>query len=250
MGGVKRKSRLVFADGESCYHVVSRVAGRELLFGEAEKEAMLRMMKRQSWFSGVDVLAWCFMGNHFHLLLRVPDKRRMTAGWTEDDSIGRLRRIGSEEYTKGILADVKRWRKEGNTTGPRRVAESVEARLFDLSAFMKEFKQRFSVWYNAQHGRVGTLWEERFRSVLVEGGGELGAGGKLSMAEALRFRVRHFTEGAAIGGRQFLESVFEGRRAWFGPRRKDGARRIRGTGADWGGVMSLRDLGGGKPSAG
>ena len=39
----------------------------------------------------------------------------------------------------------------------------------DVSAFMKELKQRFSIWYNHTHKRYGTLWAERFKSVLVEG---------------------------------------------------------------------------------
>jgi len=34
---------------------------------------------------------------------------------------------------------------------------------------MKELKQRFSSWYNRRKGRRGTLWEERYKSLLVEG---------------------------------------------------------------------------------
>ncbi len=37
---------------------------------------------------------------------------------------------------------------------------------------MKLLKQRFSQWHNARNARKGTLWEERFRSVLVDGAGE------------------------------------------------------------------------------
>jgi hypothetical protein len=36
---------------------------------------------------------------------------------------------------------------------------------------MKALKQRFSVWYNRSHQRTGTLWNERFKSFLVEGRG-------------------------------------------------------------------------------
>ncbi|MGY8697004.1 MAG: transposase, partial [Verrucomicrobiia bacterium] len=38
----------------------------------------------------------------------------------------------------------------------------------DVSLFMKELKQRFSIWYNKSHRRQGTLWGERFKSVLVQ----------------------------------------------------------------------------------
>ena len=41
-------------------------------------------------------------------------------------------------------------------------------RMNDVSVLMKELKQRFSVWYNKSHNRFGTLWAERFRSILVE----------------------------------------------------------------------------------
>jgi len=37
---------------------------------------------------------------------------------------------------------------------------------------MKLLKQRFTQWYNGRTGRKGTLWEERFKSVLVEGIGQ------------------------------------------------------------------------------
>jgi hypothetical protein len=38
-------------------------------------------------------------------------------------------------------------------------------------------KQRFTQWYNKRHARKGTLWEDRFRSTIVQGGGALGTVG-------------------------------------------------------------------------
>ena len=38
---------------------------------------------------------------------------------------------------------------------------------------MRVLKQLFSQWFNSGHARKGTLWEERFRSVVVEGGDAL-----------------------------------------------------------------------------
>jgi hypothetical protein len=41
------------------------------LFGDEEKEMFVRMMRKQAVFCGVDVLAYCMMSNHFHILARV-----------------------------------------------------------------------------------------------------------------------------------------------------------------------------------
>jgi putative transposase len=41
----------------------------------------------------------------------------------------------------------------------------------DVSQFMKLLKQRFTIWFNKTHDRFGTLWAERFKSVLVEAKG-------------------------------------------------------------------------------
>jgi hypothetical protein len=40
--------------------------------------------------------------------------------------------------------------------------------MWNLSQFLKDLKQRFSAWYNQRQGRHGTLWEERFKSNVVD----------------------------------------------------------------------------------
>ncbi len=155
------------------------------MFGDAEREFFRSLLAKQLKFSGLRCLAWCFMGNHFHLLLEVPDKAAALAGWSEEDFVKRLGMLSSEIHTRRTLSDLKMWRENGNTEGVERTVEALRARLFDLSAFMKEFKHRFSMWFNKRHGRKGALWEERFKSVLVEGEGGTspdGLGGLLAVA--------------------------------------------------------------------
>jgi len=41
------------------------------------------------------------------------------------------------------------------------------ARMCDISRFMNEVKVRFTRWFNRRHQRKGTLWMERFKSVLI-----------------------------------------------------------------------------------
>jgi len=67
----------------------------------------------------------------------------------------------------------------------------------------------------------------------------LQAGGKLSLVELLEHKVRYFVDGGVIGSRSFIEGVFEEARDRFGPRRKNGARPMRGY---KGSLFSLRDL--------
>ena len=66
------------------------------------------------------------------------------------------------------------------------------------------------------------------------------AGGKLSMSQLLRCRVRYFTDGVVIGSKAFIERYFEAKREYFGPGRTSGARKMRG--GEWGELRSLREL--------
>lgn len=48
--------------GGQAYHVMSRTAGGERVFGDTEKEAFRRLMWRMARFSGVEVLTYAVMG--------------------------------------------------------------------------------------------------------------------------------------------------------------------------------------------
>ncbi len=43
-------------------------------------------------------------------------------------------------------------------------------RMQDLGEFMKGLLQRYTQWHNRTHSRTGRLWEDRFKSVIVEDG--------------------------------------------------------------------------------
>jgi putative transposase len=223
---------------------------------------------------------------------------------------------------------------------------------------MKGLLQRFTQWFNRAHSRSGTLWEDRFKSVIVEdgvaartiaayidlnpvragmvndpavyrwssygeaiGGGKKGNGKKareglvrayfcdqgvgfdagkwqevsrlyrrlmgialskkpgqaevsqvadsgkskgqitknnaellasednetaledLKMAKMLRCRIRYFTDGAVIGSKEFVNEAFTRARERFGPKRKDGARAMKGEATAVARTLcSLRDL--------
>ncbi|QTN32499.1 hypothetical protein HZ994_09210 [Akkermansiaceae bacterium] len=65
----------------------------------------------------------------------------------------------------------------------------------------------------------------------------------LGMAGMLGKRIRYFTDGAVIGSKEFVNEAFAGARERFSRKRKDGARRMRGSGKAAAGVLwSVRDL--------
>lgn len=65
----------------------------------------------------------------------------------------------------------------------------------------------------------------------------------LGVPAMLRQRVRYFTDGAVIGAKEFVNEAFANARERFGPRRKDGARKLRGPAAAAAGTLwSMRDL--------
>ena len=70
---------------------------------------------------------------------------------------------------------------------------------------------------------------------------ELAQGAKLSLAEVLRLRVRYFSDGVVLGSQHYVNEVFAEFRERFGPRRKSGARPLRGLPA-LSFLTSLRDL--------
>jgi hypothetical protein len=66
---------------------------------------------------------------------------------------------------------------------------------------------------------------------------------ELKLAKMLRCRVRYFTDGAVIGGKGFVDQVFDASRERFPEKRQDGARAMRGSGKTASGVLwSMRAL--------
>jgi hypothetical protein len=364
------------------YHAISRIVGRDFLLEVDEREHFRMLMRMCEKFTGCRVLSYCLMSNHFHILLEVAPVPE--GGISDPELLERLGVFYSEVQVAEIVkemeaAAVVRMRGEFEMSpvdemgvpltpaeelvlvqqqAARRVEEircRFTRRMHDLSEFMKSLLERFTKWFNRMHSRTGTLWEDRFKSVIVEsgtaartiaayidlnpvragmvkdpadyrwssygeavGGGKKGNGKKareglvraffcdqgagfdsekwqevsrlyrrmmglalgrkpgraevagkgnglgqstmntaemleskdngtvlkdLGMAKMLRCRVRYFTDGAVIGSKEFVNEAFANARERFGPRRKDGARAMRGSGSGAKGQLwSLRDL--------
>ncbi|MGB6222841.1 transposase [Haloferula sp.] len=151
------------------FHCVSRIVGREFLLGDAEKQHFLKLMRLYERLCGLRVISYCLMSNHFHLLVEVP--KRPSPEHLPDDAalVTRVRETLGDKAANELEWELGHLKSIGNTNGCEALRERWFARMWDISPFMKTLKQRFTQWFNGRHKRKGTLWEDRFRSVLVQG---------------------------------------------------------------------------------
>lgn len=182
------------------YHVTSRVVHRQLLFSPEAKEQFRVFLRMYERFSGCRVLSYCVMTNHFHLLLEVPELPKgedgeivaaEDLGLSEEQLLWRLgglysrasvaavkeeiaeaRRLIADDYHDFEKLDAlgKEQNRELGKGMLREIFSRFTKRMHNLSLFMKGLLQRFTRWFNKENGLRGTLWEERFHSVIVESG--------------------------------------------------------------------------------
>ena len=350
------------------YHCISRIVDRRMVLGPDEKEKFRALMRVYERFSGCRVTAYCLMDNHIHLLLEVPP---MAPGGLSDrqllDRLSALYGASSAKVAEVAHELAEARHRVADGLADEQIVGRIHARytyrMHDLGEFMKGLLQRYTQWHNGRHERSGRLWEDRFKSVIVEDGaaaravaayidlnpvragmiedpagyrwssygeatgggprgqgrtaraglvrawgahqgmeadaglwnervarayravlmgqaaektretvamdgsgvrrvlrkgmaagearrlqalaveGEAAAPAGVPLATVLRCRVRYFTDGAVIGSRSFVDEAFAAGRWRFGPRRRTGARTLKGGAAPMAqSLWSLRDL--------
>jgi REP element-mobilizing transposase RayT len=148
---------------------MSRVVDGQYIFGDAEKELFRALMRELAEFCQVRILTFCLMSNHFHILVDVP--RPPDPLPSAEETLEALSRLTGCQDVGAARQQLQAIRARGDAEAETRWLAGYHARRWNLSAFMQILKQRFSALYNRRHGRRGTLWEERFKSVIVEGEG-------------------------------------------------------------------------------
>ena len=160
---------------KACYHCVSRVVNREFVLKEEEKEQFVRFMRLYERLYGLKIITFCIMSNHFHLLVEVPQRPEVLP--TDAELVALVAETKGESEAHWLRFWLEKWRTEGNDPAAEAERERYFKNMWNVSQFMKVLKQRFSQWFNGRgpKRRKGTLWEDRFRSVLVEAGDALRA---------------------------------------------------------------------------
>ena len=157
------RPKRMLAPGVGYYHVISRIAGQRFLMDAEEKNRLLDLFFRAAEFSGVDVLTFALMDNHFHIMLRVPKALVVD----DADLVRRMRVLYGDAKTDRVLEDWERWEKKGEGSRVIKAKTLLRERLFNLSEFCKTLKQHYSMSYNVRHGYTGSIWGARFKSIVL-----------------------------------------------------------------------------------
>ena len=152
------------------YHCISRCVEGRFVFRDVESEHFLKLMREFEEFCEVRVLTFCLMSNHFHILLEVPKRPDILPG--AEAILSKLERLTGFQDPGTARQELELYRRMNDVEAEKAWLERYYRRMWDVSAFMKLLKQRFSQWYNRRAERKGTLWQERFKSVLVDGAGD------------------------------------------------------------------------------
>lgn len=151
---------------DTVHHLVSRIAHRVYFLKDEERDEFIDMMRRSAEFCCLELIGWCIMTNHFHILVYLPNRRVL-----EEDEI--LRRYGvlkGDTAAAQLAKSFEEWRLKGES-GEKLVKKELDklyARMFDVGEFMKILKQWFSMEYNRRYSHKGTLWESAYHDRIVE----------------------------------------------------------------------------------
>ena len=159
-----RTARII-GEGVSYYHCMSRIIHGQMWLDDSEKERFRCIMRDVADFAGVEVMTYALMTNHLHLLLRVPAKCEIP----EDEVLHRIEGLYGHPRAAGVAMQLRDLRAEERGAEAAELLRSYTYRMHDLSQYMKMVMQRFTMSYNKRHGLRGHLWEQRFKSILVEG---------------------------------------------------------------------------------
>jgi len=159
-----RPPRLLAAPGCSgLYHVTSRVVDKRIIFGEKERAKFLKLAKGYAVFGGIDLVSWCLMGNHFHLMVRVRAEDAMKL--SDEEVLERCSHIYEGWKLERLRAN---YANSPSDASRKQLLDPFRERMGSLPEYVGQVKKAFTLWYNIRNGRVGTLWEGRYHSTLME----------------------------------------------------------------------------------
>jgi REP element-mobilizing transposase RayT len=161
------RTRRIKAEGDAFYHVTSRITGKQFLLKDPDvKRLMLDALERSARFSGIHVGSFCIMDDHFHLLFQVPARDAGTV--SEKELLDRIEILSGKKRAEALALKWEQQRARGDALLVEGEQTRWRSRLYDLSQFIKTFKEEFRRALQKKCDYSGRLWGDRFYSTLIE----------------------------------------------------------------------------------
>lgn len=164
-------SRVRNTEYDTVHHLTSRIAHRAFFLKENERNDFVDLMLRVSAFSGVELLGWCVLDNHFHIYVYLPvppiltdeevllrfkhlkgDACRLLSDESDDRIVNPYGNVGAECQTPCASSDGREEARAG-------LVKSIRRRMYSIAEYMRMIKKWFSDAYNERSGHKGTMWE-------------------------------------------------------------------------------------------
>ncbi len=125
----------------------------------------IEMVRRTADYCGIQLVAWCIMSNHFHILAYLPDSEQL-------DETEILRRYGvlKGSAKRAILEREFEKLRADKESGEAAVASrllDITTSMYKIGTFMKIVKQWLTQEYNNRYSHMGTLWESVYKDIIV-----------------------------------------------------------------------------------
>ena len=159
-------------EGLSFYHVMNRITMKQRLIEEyGVKEMLLDSIRRAAEFSGVKIYAFAIMDNHYHILCEV-GREEGSPEIPEEELLRRVAILKGERAAEDMAEQWKFWRNNNKAYKADDEIFRLRRRIGDLSEFVKTYTEMFSQRIRREKKYVGVLWQNRFKSVLIQDGSQ------------------------------------------------------------------------------
>ncbi|NQZ56659.1 MAG: hypothetical protein HRT88_04215 [Lentisphaeraceae bacterium] len=137
-------------------HLMSRVIqptyfGCQYPFSRDDKFYMVNLLKRLDKLFCFDLLSYCIMDNHFHVVIRIAK-----------DAEQKLKRCEVKSRYEQFYFG------KNHMDARSEACHTLRSKLNDFSHFMWLFLRMTSYRHNRKSDRRGPLWRDRFKSVVIE----------------------------------------------------------------------------------
>ncbi len=150
---------------DTYHHLGSRIAHRVFFLTEEERNDFVDRMFRVAAYTGVELVGWCIMTNHFHIMVYLP----RPVDIDEQEVLRRYAILKGYDAMRNLAEQFMQWR----TTPSGDVLADLElvrlkSMMYSIAWFMKMIKQWTTEEYNRRYSHKGTLWEATYFDRVVD----------------------------------------------------------------------------------